>query len=146
MQGRSRLSTATMVMRLQEAVADVEQLKADLLNSEDPARQPAQPTTVPKKKRKAASMIQHPALRHSQGRSSKLKANGALARGHGDSSGELHSCAFTPAGVGFASCKTQSMLPASLRVKEGQTGQDAAASLLELCLPQDVCRACISYT
>ena len=73
-----------MLMRLQEALADVEQLKADLLITEDPAQQP---TTAPKKKRKAQSITQHPALRHSQGQSSKLKANVALARGHGDSAG-----------------------------------------------------------
>ena len=76
-----------MLMRLQVALADVEQLKADLLTTEDSARQPGQPATVPKKKRKAASMIQHPALSHSQGRTSKLKANAALASGHVDSAG-----------------------------------------------------------
>jgi hypothetical protein len=76
-----------MLMRLQVALADVEQLKADLLITEDPARQAAQPAAAPKKKRKAQSMIQHPALSHSQGRTSKLKANAALASGHVDSAG-----------------------------------------------------------
>ncbi len=106
-------------MRLQEALADVEQLKADLLNSEDPACQPAHSIAAPKKKRKAQSMIQHPALRHGQGQSSKLKAHVALARGQGDSAGELHSCAFTAAGVGWSTvCKqSQSMLPARLQSK-----------------------------
>ncbi|KAL0038132.1 hypothetical protein WJX79_004099 [Trebouxia sp. C0005] len=83
--GRSGLSKAAVLMRLQEALADVEQLKADLLMTEDSARQPAQPTTAPKKKRKAQSMIQHPALRHGPGRASKLKANVALTRGDGGS-------------------------------------------------------------
>ncbi|KAL0023943.1 hypothetical protein WJX77_002481 [Trebouxia sp. C0004] len=83
--GRSGLSKATMLMRLQEALADVEQLKADLLITEDPAWQPAQSVAAPEKKRKAQRLIQHPALRHSQGQSSKLKANVALTRGHGDS-------------------------------------------------------------
>ncbi|KAA6427226.1 MAG: hypothetical protein FRX49_02983, partial [Trebouxia sp. A1-2] len=83
--GRSGLSKGAVLMRLQEALADVEQLKADLLMTEDSARQPAQPTTAPKKKRKAQSMIQHPALRHGQGRASKLKANVALTRGDGGS-------------------------------------------------------------
>ncbi|KAL0054402.1 hypothetical protein WJX82_008410 [Trebouxia sp. C0006] len=86
--GRAGLSKATMLMRLQEALADVEQLKADLLNSEDSARQPGQPTTAPKKKRKAQSLIQHPALSHGPGRSSKLKAHVALTQGHGDSAGD----------------------------------------------------------
>ncbi|DBA92887.1 TPA: hypothetical protein ACH3X1_003057 [Trebouxia sp. C0004] len=85
--GRSGLSKATMLMRLQEALADVEQLKADLLITEDPAWQPAQSVAAPEKKRKAQRLIQHPALRHSQGQSSKLKANVALTRGHGDSAG-----------------------------------------------------------
>ena len=106
-------------MRLQEALANVEQLKADLLITEAPARQPAKPTTVPKKKRKAQSMIQHPALRHGPGQSSKLKAHVALTRGHGDNAGELHSCAFTTAVVSWSAvCKqSQSMLPASLQSK-----------------------------
>ena len=134
-----------MVMRLQEAVADVEQLKADLLNSEVPAQQPAQPTTVPKKKRKAASMIQHPALRHSQGRSSKLKANGALARGHGDSSGELHSCAFTPAGAGLHHERRSLCCLQACGVNEGQTGQYAAVSLLD-CVCHKMCAGLASAT
>lgn len=107
-----------MLMRLQEALADVEQLKADLLITKDPARQPI---TAPKKKRKAQSIAQHPALRRSQGQSSKLKANVALARGHGDSAGELHSCAFTPAGVGLQCVSRRSLCCLqACRVNEGQ--------------------------
>ena len=134
-----------MLMRLQEALADVEQLKADLLNSEDSARQPGQPTTAPKKKRKAQSLIQHPALSHGPGRSSKLKAHVALTQGHGDSAGELHSCAFTPVGLHHVSRRSLCCLQAR-RVHDGQNKNCAAMPLLELCVLQDVCSACMSYT
>lgn len=129
-------------MRLQEALADVEQLKADLLMTEDSARQPAQPTTAPKKKRKAQSMIQHPALRHGQGRASKLKANVALTRGDGGSAGELPCCAFTPVGIQQVQCECRHSLCClhACRVHEGHQKWCAAISLVELCVPRHLCR------
>ncbi len=65
-------------------------------------------------------MIQHPALSRGQGQSSKLKANVALTRGHGDDAGELHSCAFTPAGVGLQCVSSRSLCcPQACGVNEG---------------------------
>lgn len=76
-QGRSGLSKADMLERLQEAVADIEQLKADLLSTGRRAKHPA----ASQKKRKAQSVTQHHAMSRGQSQSRKQKANAVPAFG-----------------------------------------------------------------
>ena len=76
-QGRAGLSKADMLERLQEAVADIEQLKADLLSTGRRAKHPA----ASQKKRKAQSLTQHQALSRGLSQSRKQKANAVPAFG-----------------------------------------------------------------
>ena len=71
MQGRAGLPTAAMLARLHEAVADIEQLKTELLSTGRPSKPPS--AMVKKKKRKAHSMIVANGLCYGQGQSSKPK-------------------------------------------------------------------------
>ncbi len=62
-----------MLERLQEAVADIEQLKADLLSTSHPSKHTAQPAAAVKKKRKAQSMATGVGMRRGRAQVSKLK-------------------------------------------------------------------------
>lgn len=76
-QGRAGLSKADMLERLQEAVADIEQLKAGLLSTGRRAKHPA----ASQKKRKAQSVTQHQALSRGLSQTRKQKANAVPASG-----------------------------------------------------------------
>ena len=53
-QGRAGVTKVAMLEKLQQAVADIEQMKADLLSTGRPAKHPNMPgAATPKKKRKA---------------------------------------------------------------------------------------------
>ena len=89
LQGRAGWSKADMLERLQEAVADIEQLKADLLSTGRRAKHPA----ASQKKRKAQSVTQHRALSQGLGQSRKQKANAVPALGLSSIQGaSLHTC------------------------------------------------------
>ena len=71
LQGRSGLSKAAMLQKLQEAVADIEQMKSELIDhgTGRPAKHPCLPgAATQKKKRKAPNMAPwHPRVgRHAQ--------------------------------------------------------------------------------
>lgn len=71
LQGRSGLTKAAMLKKLHEVVADIEQMKADLVDhgTGRPAKHPCLPGAAPqKKKRKAPNMAPwHPCVgRHAQ--------------------------------------------------------------------------------
>lgn len=75
-----------MLQRLQESLADIEQLKADLLSTVPPPKHTALPAAVVKKKRKAHSMAHAHGLR--QDRRSKAKPYSMLTLYSRDSQGE----------------------------------------------------------
>ena len=85
-QGRHGLSKAAMLERLQESLADIEQLKADLLSTVPPPKHTALPAAVVKKKRKAHSMAHAHGL--GQDRQSKATPYSMLTLCSRDSQGE----------------------------------------------------------